>query len=73
MATTKTIRHQDYDLLCGTRPLASGRFAPTLVISKQAWPSRPRTIAMRSDDCETEDEALESAHAQGIEWVRNYG
>ena len=73
MAATQSFRHKDYELLCSARALDSGKFAPTLVVAKQAWPSRPRTIAVPGDDCLTEDRAIEAAHTQGIEWVTNYG
>lgn len=73
MGPTKTFRHQDYDLLCSAKPLDNGRFAPTLVICKQIWPSRPRTIAVRSTECLTEEDAMNSAYTQGVEWVLNYG
>jgi hypothetical protein len=73
MANTKIIRHHDYELQCSTRALDNGRFAPLLVICKQSWPRRPRTIAVQQEDCPTEDLALLSAHRQGVEWVSNYG
>ena len=73
MATTQTFRHKAYELVCSANQLDSGKFAPTLIVSKQAWPSRPRTIAVRGDECPTEDSAINSAYVQGIEWVQNYG
>jgi hypothetical protein len=47
--------------------------AATKIVARQAWPSRPRTIAARGDDLLTDDSAIESAHAQGVEWVLNDG
>ena len=73
MDTTKTFRHRDYELLCSAKALDSGNFAPSLVVSKQVWPSRPRTIAVRCDACPTEAHAIDSAYNQGVEWVLNYG
>ena len=73
MAATKTFKHHDYELLCSAKALDSGKFAPVLVVARQAWPSRPRTIAVRGDDCLTEDSAISSAYDQGVEWVLNYG
>jgi hypothetical protein len=73
MGMTKTFKHEDYDLLCSAKALDNGSFAPILVICKQTWPSRPRTIAMRCDEGLTEEAAIDSAHRQGIEWVANYG
>ena len=73
MGITKTVRHQDYELMCGAKSLDNGKFAPLLVVAKQTWPRRPRTIAVRCDDCPTEENAIHSAYTQGIEWVLNYG
>ena len=73
MSVSKTFKHQNYELLCSAKALDSGKFAPALVVAKQAWPSRPRTIAVRGDDCPTEDSAITSAYDQGVEWVLNYG
>ena len=44
-----------------------------LVVSKQLWPSRPRTIAVQSEGCSDVEAAIASAHAQGLTWVRDYG
>jgi hypothetical protein len=73
MDATKTIRHQAYDLLCSAKPLDNGTYSPMLVISKQVWPSRPRTIAVRCGECLTAEDAMNSAYTQGVEWVLNYG
>jgi hypothetical protein len=66
-------QHKGYDLCCGARALDSGRFMPTLVVSKHLWPSRPRTIAVDSEGCGNVADAVASAHAQGLVWVRDYG
>ena len=73
MDLTKTFKHQAYDFQCSAKPLGNGSFAPNLVVSKQAWPSRPRTIALRCDGPLTAEAAIDSAYAQGVEWVANYG
>ncbi|MDP1692989.1 MAG: hypothetical protein Q8L49_13755 [Burkholderiaceae bacterium] len=73
MTTPQSFKHKDYELHCSAKALDSGKFAPVLVVAKQAWPSRPRTIATRGDDCPTEDSAIDAAHVQGVEWVQNYG
>jgi hypothetical protein len=73
MDATKTFRHQGYDLLCCARPVDSGKFAPELVVSKQAWPTRPRVIAVQRGDHLTQDTAIDAAYLQGIEWIQNYG
>ena len=73
MNTTKIFRHQDYELICSAKALDSGKFVPGLVISKQVWPSRPRTIAVPGDPCSSEAHAIDCAFNQGVEWVLNYG
>ena len=73
MGATKTLRHQDYELLCGARAVDGGKFAPSLIVCKQVWPTRPREIAVQRGDYLTEDVAIDAAHTQGIEWIRNYG
>lgn len=73
MGVTKIFKHKDYELVCSAKALDNGWFAPNLVISKQAWPSRPRTIATRGEEGMTEEAAIQSAYEQGIDWVANYG
>ena len=73
MDATRTFRHQGYDLLCGTRAIGSGKFAPTLVVCKQVWPTRPRVIAIDRGDYLTEATAIDAAYAKGVEWILNYG
>ena len=73
MGATKTFRHQDYELLCSARPVDGGKFAPGLVVCKQVWPTRPREIAVQRGDYATEEFAIDAAHSQGVEWIRNYG
>jgi hypothetical protein len=70
---TQIFRLKDYELACSAKASDSGKFEPALVISRQRWPSRPRTIAVRRGGYPTAEVAIESAHAQGIEWVANYG
>jgi hypothetical protein len=73
MDTTKTFRHQGYDLHCSTKAVANGKFVPSLVVCKQVWPTRPRVIAIERGDYLTEGTAIDAAYAQGVEWVLNFG
>ena len=73
MATTKAFTHQDYELLCGANAVDGGRFAPTLVVAKQVWPSRPRTIDVPRGVHATVDGAIDAAFAQGVQWIVNFG
>ena len=73
MNATEIVSFRDYDLLCGARAAEPGRFAPTLVVSRRTWPSRPRVIAMSRGSFATEDDAIKSAHAQGVQWVTDFG
>jgi hypothetical protein len=73
MIATQAFRHKDYELTCGARAIDNGRFEPTLIVAKQAWPRRPRTIAVHRGQHLTPDVAIQAAHAQGLEWVNNFG
>jgi hypothetical protein len=73
MDVSKTFRHHGYDLFCGTQAVDSGKFAPTLVVCKQVWPTRPRVIAIDRGDHSTEATAIDAAYAKGVEWVLNFG
>ena len=73
MATTRRVRHENYDLQCGARPVDGGRFAPVLVVASVAWPNRPRTIAVKREVYADEAGAVDAACAQGIEWVAHHG
>ena len=73
MIETQTFRFRDYELTCGAQASDNGRFEPALVISKHIWPSRPRTIAVRRGAHPTAEVAIESARAQGVEWMANFG
>ncbi len=73
MVATRTFRHRDYELLCSAKVVDSGHFVPTLIVAKQAWPRRPRVIAMQRGDFPTEEAAIDAAYTQGVEWVQNYG
>ncbi len=70
---TQTFRIKDYELTCSAQACDNGRFEPALVISRQVWPSRPRTIAVRRGAHPTPEIAIESARAQGVEWIANFG
>ena len=73
MEATRTFRHQDYELVCSAKAVDSGRFAPSLVVHKQVWPTRPREIAVERGEYTSEQTAIDAAYAQGIEWIANYG
>lgn len=73
MNATQTFRIREYDLTCSATANDCGSFEPVLIISKAIWPSRPRTIVVRRGAHASADVAIESAHAQGIEWVTNFG
>jgi hypothetical protein len=73
MQSTRVIRHQDYELTCSASALDSGKFVPSLVVCKQVWPTRPRTIEIRRGDYLTEETALDAAQSQGVDWIRDYG
>ncbi len=73
MTTPQVFRLRDYELVCSARAVDSGKFEPALVISRNVWPSRPRVIAVQRGHFLNEDAAIESARAQGIEWINNYG
>jgi len=68
-----SFQYRGYELLCHARAVDGGRFAPTLVVSKQIWPTRPRAIDVPRGDYETLQTAIDAAHAKGVEWVQNYG
>ena len=70
---TQTVRLKDYELICGARAIDGGKFEPTLVISSNTWPSRPRNIAVQAGYFPTEAIAIESAHTQGLEWIADFG
>lgn len=69
---SKVYSHQGYELLCGARPVDSGRFAPTLTVRKLVWPTRTREIAVPRGTHSDPASAIEAARLQGIEWVLNY-
>lgn len=73
MPSTRIIRHQDYELTCSASALDSGRFVAGLVVCKQIWPTRPRTIEMRRADYLSAETALDAAQSQGVDWIRDYG
>ncbi len=73
MGVTRTFQHRDYELHCSASAVGSGKFTPAVVVSKQVWPTRPRTIAVPRGDHSTEESAIDAARNQGIEWIVNYG
>ncbi|MDE1947099.1 MAG: hypothetical protein KGL43_14270 [Burkholderiales bacterium] len=73
MMATQVFKHHEYDMQCGAQAVDGGKFQPTLVISKNVWPTRPRTIAVRRGNFLTQEVAIASAQAQGLEWIAEYG
>jgi hypothetical protein len=73
MHGTKIVRHQAYEMTCGATPVDGGKFVPTLVLSKQAWPRRPRVIDVPRGDYVSEEVAIDAAYTQGVDWIQNYG
>jgi hypothetical protein len=73
MVSTRLYRHQDYELQCSATCADSGRFVPSLVVSRQSWPRRPRVIAVQRGEHCSEETAIDAAHEQGIAWIRDYG
>lgn len=73
MTNAQTFRSGPYSLTCSAQACDNGMFLAAVVVTKNVWPGRPRTIAMPRDRHPTAQVAIDSAHAQGLEWVRNYG
>jgi len=73
LSETLLVHYRGYELACHSRAVDGGRFVPTLVVSKQIWPTRPRALDVPRGDYETLQTAIEAAHAKGVEWVQNYG
>ena len=73
MGASRIFRHENYELHCSAGAVDGGRFVPVIVVTKQIWPTRPRNIAVRSGNFESEETAIEAARAQGIEWIAAYG
>lgn len=60
-------------MTCSANADDGGRFVPVLVVAKQAWPHRPRTIEVPRGEYLSEALAIDAAHRRGVEWVRDYG
>lgn len=73
MNDSRTFHLERYDLTCSARVCDNGMFQPALVVARNIWPCRPRTIAVRRDRHPSADTAIESAREQGLEWIRNFG
>lgn len=73
MSNAQTFHHGQYNLICSALACDNGMFRAAVVASKTAWPSRPRTLALRIDRHATAQVAIESARNQAQEWVRSYG
>jgi len=73
MQTVSVFHHGDYQLACSARRMGNGRYLPSLVVTKEVWPTRARTIALESSEFEAEAAAIEEARVRGIEWIAHYG
>jgi len=73
MNETEIVSFRDYNLLCGAKAAEPGMFASTLVVSRREWPSRPRVIALSRGSFATQADAINSARAQGVQWVTDFG
>ncbi len=73
MDMTRVFKWENWELLCSAKPAEAGRFVPSLTISKQVWPSRPREIAVPRGQHTSSDTAIDAAYSSGVEWIRNYG
>ncbi|MBX9611695.1 MAG: hypothetical protein K2X51_08730 [Burkholderiales bacterium] len=73
MEAMTVFKHQNYELQCSAKAADGGKFVPVLTVSKQVWPTRPREIAVERGDHATPEAAIDAAHAQGVEWVLNFG
>ena len=73
VTTTKAFTHLNYELLCGASAVDGGRFAPSLVVAKQVWPTRAKTIDVPRSIHATADGAIDAAFARGVEWVSKFG
>ena len=73
MDDVKVFRHENYELQCSAVPVDGGRFVPSAVLTKQIWPTRPRSIAMRGGHYADQASAIEAARLQGMEWIAAYG
>lgn len=76
MTTTtmaQVFRVKAYDLECSARAIDGGRFAPVLVATRHAWPSRPRTIDVARGNHADEESAVAAARSKGIEWIACFG
>lgn len=73
MSGIRVFRVDNYELTCAALQRDDGGFEPSLVVRKVAWPSRPRTIAVSRESLSTEDQAIQTAYAQGVEWINHYG
>jgi hypothetical protein len=73
MDASRTFRHRNYDLVCSAKVVDNGRFAPGLVVCRQVWPTRPRTIDVPRGDHYSAEAAIDAAFARGVEWVEHYG
>jgi hypothetical protein len=62
-----------YEVRCGARLLDTGKFEPTLVITRQIWPTRARVIAVPRGEHADAEAAIGAAQDAGRAWMANYG
>jgi hypothetical protein len=73
MDKTRVFKWQNYEMVCSAKDAGAGRFAPSLVLSKMVWPTRPREIAVARGHHTSEETAIDAAYAEGLAWIRDYG
>jgi hypothetical protein len=73
MSIVESFRLEDYTLHCSASVVDNGGYMPMLMVASNAWPSRPRNIAVKGRDFLTEADARASAHAQGLAWIADFG
>ena len=73
MDKSQVFRWQNYTMLCTAKDAGVGRFAPSLVVSRLAWPTRPREVAVAPGHYTSEDTAIDAARAEGLLWIRDNG
>lgn len=73
MSETRVFHHQDWELQCHAAATDGGHFVPSVVVSKQVWPTRPRNIAVPRGEHADAESAIDAARRSGIQWITNYG
>ena len=73
MSLVNSFKLEDYTLYCSASLADNGGYMPKLMLTSNTWPSRPRNIAVKGRDFLTEADAMESARAQGLAWIADFG